>query len=130
MAPFGVTGRECAVLTAIDGPAPLSQADVALRLGVDRTTMVLLIDDLERKGLVQRRRDPDDRRKNVVQLTERGRTALDGASKAGAEAERRFLDALSADQAANFTGALRTLAFPAADGSVGGPAGSRRARRS
>src|SRR5215813_6358905 len=112
MAPFGMTGRECAVLIAIDNPAPLSQADVALRLGVDRTTMVLLIDDLESKGLVLRQRDQDDRRKNLVQLTPHGRVTLDRASNAGTDAERRFLSELPPDRAAEFTTALRLLAFP------------------
>jgi DNA-binding MarR family transcriptional regulator len=112
MAPYGVNGRECAVLIAIDSPVPLSQHDVALRLGVDRTTMVALIDDLEDKGLVQRTRDQDDRRKNLVQLTEHGRKTLRQAATAGAQAEQRFLDALPRDQAASFYGQLRALAFP------------------
>src|SRR5262245_51396321 len=95
MAPFGITGRQCAVPIAIDSQAPLSQQEVAHRLGVDRTTMVLLIDELENKELVQRRRDPDDRRKNVVALTGAGRTTLREASRASAEAERVFLGPLS-----------------------------------
>ncbi len=90
MAPFGITGRQCAVLIAIDSQAPLSQQEVAGRLGGDRTTMVLLIDELETKALVQRRRDPDDRRKNVVVLTDAGRTTLREASRANTEAERLF----------------------------------------
>ena len=72
MAPFGITGRECAVLIAVDSQAPLSQQEVARRLGVDRTTMVVLIAELENKGLVQRRRDPDARRQKVVPLAEAG----------------------------------------------------------
>jgi DNA-binding MarR family transcriptional regulator len=69
LAPFGITGRELAVLLAIDSQAPLSQQEAAGRLGVDRTTMVALIDELEGKQLVQRRQDPADRRRNVVALT-------------------------------------------------------------
>jgi len=112
MAPFGVTGRQCAVLIAIDSRAPLSQQEVAHRLGVDRTTMVALIDELEGKGLVQRRRDHDDRRRNVVALTGAGHTTLGHASRAGDEAERRFLSALPGDGAARLKEALRAVAFP------------------
>ena len=112
MAPFGVTGRQCAVLIAVDSQPPLSQQGVARRLGVDRTTMVALIDELEGKGLVQRRRDPDDRRKNVVALTETGRDTLRRASQAGDEAERRFLATLSPREAAGLRQALRAVAFP------------------
>src|SRR5215472_12812762 len=74
LAPFGVSGREVGLLTAIDDRVALSQQEVAGRLGVDRTTMVALIDDLEAKGLVRRRQDPGDRRKNVVILTEVGQS--------------------------------------------------------
>ena len=116
LAPFGITGRQCAVLIAIDSQAPLSQQEVAHRLGVDRTTMVLLIDELESKGLVQRRRDPDDRRKNVVVLTDAGRTTLHEASSATAEAERLFLGSLSGDEASQLRQALRAVAFPARSG--------------
>jgi DNA-binding MarR family transcriptional regulator len=112
LAPFGVTGRQVAVLIAIDDRVPLSQQEVARRLGVDRTTMVDLIDELEGKGLVQRRQDPADRRRNVVALTPAGTATLDGASRATREAERRFLGSLPAPQAAAFREALRAVAFP------------------
>ena len=115
LAPFGISGRECAVLIAIDERAPLSQQEVARRMGVDRTTMVALIDDLEGKGLVQRRQDPDDRRKNVVVLTEAGRTTLRGATAATEQAEQRFLAPLPGDQSMTFTEALRAVAFPDSD---------------
>jgi DNA-binding MarR family transcriptional regulator len=111
MAPFGITGRQLAVLIAVDSRAPLSQQEVARRLGVDRTTMVLLIDELENKGLVQRRRDPDDRRKNVVVLTDAGRATLREASRASDEAERLFLGPLSGDKATQLRRALRAIAF-------------------
>ena len=113
MAPFEITGRQLAVLIAVDSRAPLSQQEVARRLGVDRTTMVLLIDELENKQLVQRRQDPDDRRKNVVALTDTGRTTLREASRAGDEAERLFLGSLSGDEAAQLRQALRAIACPA-----------------
>ena len=123
LAPFGITGRELAVLIAIDSQAPLSQQEAARRLGVDRTTMVALIDELEGKQLVQRRQDPADRRKNVVALTPAGRGTLRKAGKASDEAERRFLAPLTGDQAAQVREALRRIAFP----SVTEPAATERA---
>jgi DNA-binding MarR family transcriptional regulator len=112
LAPFGVTGRQVGVLIAIDDRVPLSQQEVARRLGVDRTTMVDLIDELEDKALVQRRQDPADRRRNVVALTPAGTATLAAASRATQEAERRFLESLPAPQAAAFRDALRAIAFP------------------
>jgi DNA-binding MarR family transcriptional regulator len=109
--PFGISGRQCAVLMAAAEQAPSSQHDIAQRMGVDRTTMVTLVDELEAKGLVERRPDSRDRRKNVVELTPAGRDALLGASKAVDEAERRFLGPLSDDEARAFRETLRTAAF-------------------
>jgi DNA-binding MarR family transcriptional regulator len=114
LAPAGISGRQCAVLIAIDSAVPLSQQEVAGRLGVDRTTMVALIDELEAKELVERKKDPVDRRKNVVALTEAGRATLAAAVRASEDAERRFLLPLSAGQGAALKAALRAVAFPAA----------------
>jgi DNA-binding MarR family transcriptional regulator len=107
--PYGVTGRQCAILATIDGEGLLSQQDVAQLLEVDRTTMVALIDELETAGLVLRRTHPDDRRKNVVELTSAGRDTLRSAEVARHSAETRFLASLSDAQAAAFRNALRAL---------------------
>lgn len=109
LAPIGINGQEAVVLRAIDGPEPLSQGEVARRMGIDRTTMVALIDELEQKGLVQRRQDPADRRKNVVALTGTGRDTLRRANQARQEAERRFLSPLGPGEQELFKQALRAL---------------------
>jgi DNA-binding MarR family transcriptional regulator len=112
MEPYGISGRQLAVLAAIDDRVPQSQQEVAGRLGVDRTTMVGLIDELEEKGLVQRSTAPDDRRKNVVVLTGVGNDTLRGATKATAEAERLLLAGVSDSDRAAFRRVLRTIALP------------------
>ena len=109
LAPLGVSGQEAAVMRAIDSPEPLSQGDIARRMRIDRTTMVALIDDLERKGLAQRRQDPGDRRKNVVELTGAGRETLRLANEAAGEAEQVFLSPLSPEERDQFITALRAL---------------------
>ncbi len=109
LAPHGVDGREVAVLSRLSGPDPLSQQEIARRLGIDRTTMVALVDALERKGLVERHPHPDDRRKNLVALTAAGRETLAAATRALDEAERRFLGPLGEAGAREFTEALRRL---------------------
>lgn len=109
LAPLGISGQEASVLRAIDSADPLSQGEIARRMGIDRTTMVALIDDLQGKGLARRRQDPDDRRKNVVELTSAGRDTLRLASQAGEAAERRFLGPLPAAEAQRFRQFLRAL---------------------
>lgn len=109
MAQFGIDGRELAVLAVLGAEVPLSQQEAAEQLGVDRTTMVALVDSLERKALVERHRSPEDRRKNIVRLTEAGQKCLLGAGQARDEVEREFLAPLGETGAARFVRALQIL---------------------
>ncbi|MDP9844281.1 MarR family winged helix-turn-helix transcriptional regulator [Streptosporangium lutulentum] len=109
LAPFGIDGRELAILAVLATESPLSQLEAAGRLGVDRTTMVALVDALEGKGLVERHRSAQDRRKNTVQLTPAGQDRLRRAEHARQEMERQFLAPLSGSDADRLVRALRTL---------------------
>ncbi|MDH6114540.1 DNA-binding MarR family transcriptional regulator [Kitasatospora sp. MAP12-15] len=109
LAPFGIDGRELAVLVVLAAEYPLSQLEAAGRLGVDRTTMVALVDALEKKGLVERHRSSQDRRKNTVQLTSTGQDTLRKAEHAREEMERQFLVPLSPSDADQLVRALQTL---------------------
>jgi DNA-binding MarR family transcriptional regulator len=113
LAPLRITGRDLAVLVVLAAPEPLSQQDAAGQLGVDRTTMVDLIDGLEQKSLVERRQDPADRRRNIVQLTAEGRHVLEAGNRAVAEAEGRFTAALTTAEAAQFISYLQRVIAPA-----------------
>lgn len=73
LAPMGLTVQMCGVLIRLAAGA-LSQHELGQQLGIDRTTVVELIDDLERKGVVERRRNPVDRRSYLLTLTPKGRT--------------------------------------------------------
>lgn len=99
MADTAVNVRELSVLLLLEGREPESQQQAATRLGVDRTTMVALLDSLESKGLVSRLPDPDDRRRNVVALTGAGRRELESAKAASDRAEQELLAPLSVTEA-------------------------------
>ncbi|MEU5862666.1 MULTISPECIES: MarR family transcriptional regulator [unclassified Nonomuraea] len=107
--PYGLDGRELAVLAVIDAPEPLSQQELAQRLGIDRTTMVAMVDALEAKKLVARRPHPGDRRKNAVELTDGGRETMRLAVPAVEAAERAFLSTLPEDEQRLFRDALHRL---------------------
>jgi DNA-binding MarR family transcriptional regulator len=111
LADVGVSGRELGVLLLLDSKGPESQQETAQRLGVDRTTMVGLLDALETKGLVVRRADAGDRRRNVVELTGAGRTALVEAVRASDEAERQLLAELDDAESAQLRTLLTRLAL-------------------
>ncbi|MEV4313943.1 MarR family winged helix-turn-helix transcriptional regulator [Actinocrispum sp. NPDC049592] len=107
--PYGIEGRELGVLTVLAGDEPSSQQQAAQRLGIDRTTMVALLDTLEAKGLVSRHPHEQDRRRNVVELTETGRTTLVEASKASWEAEALFLSPLPPEVGRQLKQGLHTI---------------------
>ncbi len=95
LAPFDIHGRDLGVLLVIDRFEPASQQQVAQRLGVDRTTMVAIIDALEAKAIIARRPDTEDRRRNVVELTPAGQNILRRATAASDAAEAQLLAPLS-----------------------------------
>ncbi|MGW3962337.1 MarR family winged helix-turn-helix transcriptional regulator [Amycolatopsis sp. NPDC005003] len=108
-APLGVTGRQLALLTLFgDGPAR-SQQDGAARLGVDRTTMVALVDELEAKGLVRREVAPGDRRKRLVLLTPEGERVREEGAEVTRQAEALLLAPLSAEDAERLRAALHRV---------------------
>lgn len=109
LAPLGIDGRELGILVVIAGPEPLSQQQVAQRLGVDRTTMVAMLDGLEGKGVVARHPHAGDRRRNVVELTEAGRGIFRSAIKARDAAERGYLSSLGAQDAQHLRNSLKTV---------------------
>ncbi|GAB3450681.1 MarR family winged helix-turn-helix transcriptional regulator [Actinophytocola sediminis] len=109
LAPHGIDGRELGVLLAVAGHQPTSQQQAAHRLGIDRTTMVAMLDTLEAKGLVSRHPDAEDRRRNVVELTESGQDTLRLATEASGAAERAFLGPLTPQAVRSLRNSLRTL---------------------
>lgn len=60
-------------LAALHDSGPASQAELSDRTGIYRSDLVAVINELAERGLVERTPDPDDRRRNVISLTEAGR---------------------------------------------------------
>ena len=87
MEPDRIRGRHFRVLAVLGEGESLSQLEIGERVGIDRNTMVLLLDDLEGRGLVTRRRDPEDRRAHRVSLTRAG--GRSGAGDGDGPAHRR-----------------------------------------
>jgi DNA-binding MarR family transcriptional regulator len=91
LAPLGLGVKELGALSVLAEEGPLSQQRLGERQGVDRTTMVAVVDNLERGGLVERRRDQRDRRAYSLHATAEGRRALMRAVDAARRAEDEFL---------------------------------------
>jgi DNA-binding MarR family transcriptional regulator len=101
--PGGPRGYQVLAAAARDEPG--SQSSLAQRLGVDRTVMTYLLDELVTAGLVERRADPADRRSRRVAATEHGQAVLDQVDSRLHEAEAHVLAGL--DEADR--GLLRSL---------------------
>ncbi len=91
---------------------PLSQQSLGAKQGIDRTTMVAVVDELERAGYVERRRDPSDRRAYSLQATAKGRRVLARAGEATEQAEAEFLAPLPPGDRRRLKQLLRALVSP------------------
>lgn len=96
-----------------------NQAVMAQQLGIDRTVLTYLLDDLERAGLVERRPDPRDRRGRLIVATDAGRESFRTYQQALEQVEQHLLAPLG-DDAARLRGMLRVVATAHADPGAGG----------
>jgi DNA-binding MarR family transcriptional regulator len=96
--PLGIGPREFLLLRFVAASGGQSQQALAERLGVPPSRMVALIDDLEGRGLVERRPDPEDRRIRAVHLTRKGGQTLERAAEVAIEYERKLCSPLAEDE--------------------------------
>ncbi|MDO6456305.1 MarR family transcriptional regulator [Celeribacter halophilus] len=82
IAPLGIHPRQAQILDAMDRLGPVSQADLAAGFGVTPASMSTMTDRLLGAGYITRTPNPVSRRENVLELTEKGRTLLEGIAKA------------------------------------------------
>ncbi|MDX6741366.1 MarR family winged helix-turn-helix transcriptional regulator [Actinocorallia sp. A-T 12471] len=87
-----------AVLASLGEFGPASQAALSRRTGIYRSDMVGLLNELAERGLIERTPDPDDRRRNVVTLTELGRSRLHDLDAVQADLQDQLLTPLSTNE--------------------------------
>ena len=108
--PFALTPRGWGVLSTLVESGPLSQSRLGQATATDRTVMVYLLDELERRRLVRRVRNPDDRRSFLVELTPTGRDLQGRAAAVLAERSATLLAPLTASERDQLVDLLRRLA--------------------
>jgi DNA-binding MarR family transcriptional regulator len=109
LADLDLSQKQCATLRLIGANAGVSQVDLAATLGTDRATMMAIIDRLEQRGLILRRRSAIDRRRQELYLTPSGQATLAKAKRAIAEHERRFTSRFSEPQLKALMSALSKI---------------------
>jgi MarR family transcriptional regulator, transcriptional regulator for hemolysin len=125
LADVGLTPRmQCVLVHALEEER--TQIQLAALADVDKTTMVVTVDDLEARGLAERRPSATDRRARIIAVTEKGSAAAAEGQRIVDRVHAEALDALSAADRATFVEALGLLVDGAE--AMAGPQAVRRAR--
>jgi DNA-binding MarR family transcriptional regulator len=107
---LGMHPYHYAILLLLDDGSHDTQGSIADALGYDRGQLVGLLDELEELGLVERRRDPADRRRHIVQMTAEGKSSLRRLRGLARRNEDAFLEPLSEQQRTDLLELLQLLA--------------------
>ena len=113
---LGIKLRQLMLLSYLRAGAPALQQQLCEALWLDPNNCVLLLNELEDMGYIQRRRDPADRRRHVVELTDEGHTALERAERAQESLGDELLSALSEEERATLRLLLGRALDPACAG--------------
>jgi MarR family transcriptional regulator, 2-MHQ and catechol-resistance regulon repressor len=95
---FGLTESQFAILEAVYHLGPLQQGELCRKILRSGSNVTTVVDNLERDGLVRRERDADDRRIQVVHLTDAGRELLQRALPVHVQRVRAQMEALEPDE--------------------------------
>ena len=101
--------QQFAILTVLGAAGEAFQQELCQALGIDSGNMVELVDGLEARGYAQRRRDPRDRRRYLLAMTDEGRAAFAAMSKAVDKYDVQFFEPLEPDEQASLVAALAKL---------------------
>jgi DNA-binding MarR family transcriptional regulator len=102
MAPGGLRPRHLIALKLISEQGPASQQGLAEALSLDPSNVVGLLNELEERGLITRRRDPADRRRHIVELSASGENELACTDARLSRVEDELFSALSAEERETF----------------------------
>ena len=109
---LGLNRGEVGVLSALRVAGPpnrLSPTVLGKGLMLSSAAVTSRVDRLERRGLVSRLPDPDDRRGVIVELTDRGRELVDAAVRANVASGRQLLSRLEPEQILDLESLLRNI---------------------
>jgi DNA-binding MarR family transcriptional regulator len=105
----GLNQSQVAALVHLERVDQLSQSDLARRLGLRKAAAGTLIEGLEGKGLVERSRGQDDRRVQLVSITEAGRRVVEDVDQMAEQLGNDYRQGISRDERAQFVTTLQRL---------------------
>ena len=110
LAPLDLHPRHFGMLSHLAADEGQSQQALSSALGIHRSAVVALVDDLEHRGLAERRRDPVDRRAYTLYLTPAGASCLPSSSASQTSDEAELLTALDASERSQLISLLQRVA--------------------
>lgn len=110
IAALDLTPPQTGLIRLVAAEPGLSQQAIATRLGMPASRLVALVDGLDERGLVERRRNPVDRRLYALHLTEAGRALLGRIAVVGKAHDEAITAALDADERATLQALLERIA--------------------
>lgn len=96
--PFGLRSGSYSTMALIAANPGCAQSDISRETGLDKSIVVALVDELETRGLAQRDRSREDRRRNVLTLTEAGVALLEDMNDVVRAVEGPIREALSSEE--------------------------------
>jgi DNA-binding MarR family transcriptional regulator len=110
IAGVGLTPRGWGALNVLDNEGAITQHALCKCIGMDPSSMVSTIDELEAEGLVERRRNPQDRRAHALHVTANGRRTLTEGRELARRAQEELLAPLNREERAQLHELLLRLA--------------------
>ena len=98
------------ILRILSATPAITQQTLAATLGMVPSRLVALVDDMEARGLIERRENPDDRRRYALHITEKGRSTLEAVGRVSREHAQTLFAALSKDERRQLASLLQRVA--------------------
>ena len=107
--PFGIRPRHVAALIELRDRGELTQQSLCGQLHLDPTNLVAILNELEQRGYATRRRDPEDRRRHLVEVSEKGIAVVEKVSEVMDGVEDDLLDGLEPAEREQLEGLLTSI---------------------
>src|SRR3954447_5554129 len=107
--PFGIRPRHVGALIELRDRGELTQQSLCGQLHLDPTNLVAILNELEEKGYAMRRRDPEDRRRHLVEVSPKGIAVIEKVSEVMDRVEDELLDGLEPVEREQLEGVLTSI---------------------
>src|SRR5438094_10129566 len=107
--PFGIRPRHVAALIELRDRGELTQQSLCGQLHLDPTNLVTILNELEQRGYAMRRRDPEDRRRHLVEVSKKGIAVIEKVSEVMDGVEDELLDGFEPAEREQLEGLLTSI---------------------